>query len=343
MHPRLSALFLLLPSLAMAQPPAGYYDPAAGLSGEALRQALYGIINGHTVITNSMLWEAYYETDRKPNNTVWDMYSDVPGGIPPYAYQFVVDQCGTYDGEGDCFNREHSFPQSWFNSAAPMGTDLFHLYPTDAWVNQKRANWPYGEVNAPTWTSQNGGKLGPCAYPGCSGTVFEPIDAYKGDLARGYFYMLTRYLPDLGNWPCPMMADGEFLPWAEAMLVEWHLQDPVSPKEVDRNNAVFGIQDNRNPYIDHPEWVTAIWGPTAGLTERTASLAGLWWDGERLHLRNTLPREAYTLTMTDATGRTAGTWTVRGDVGSLPLPEGSGLYLVTLQGSGIRSTLRVVR
>ena len=91
----------------------------------------------------------------------WDIYSDVPGGSPAYSFQFVTDQCGTYSGEGDCFNREHTFPQSWFNSGMPMSTDVFHIYPADAWVNQKRANWPYAPVNAPTAVDHTAGKTRP--------------------------------------------------------------------------------------------------------------------------------------------------------------------------------------
>ncbi len=333
---------VLLGTVAQAQPPAGYYDPAQGLSGPALRQALYEVINDHTVMTYSMLWEAFYETDRKPDGTVWDMYSDVPGGTPPYSFQFVSDQCGTYNSEGDCFNREHSFPQSWFDGALPMNTELFHLYPTDAWVNQKRANWPYGQVTAPTWTSNNGSKLGPCSYPGCSGTVFEPIDAYKGDLARGYFYMLTRYLPNLTAWSCPMMANGEFLPWAEAMLIDWHLQDPVSPKEVARNNAVYAIQGNRNPYIDNPQWVQSIWGPTASVSDNARTTERNWWSADILYLRSQSTATA-TVVVRDVAGRTLQRITVGPDATEVPLPLGEGAYLITVERGAERSTLRVVR
>ncbi len=334
--------FVLLGTAVQAQPPAGYYDPAQGLSGPALRQALYEIINDHTVITYSMLWEAFYETDRKPDGTVWDMYSDVPGGAPPYSFQFVSDQCGTYNGEGDCFNREHSFPQSWFDGALPMNTELFHLYPTDAWVNQKRSNWPYGQVTAPTWTSDNGSKLGPCSYPGCSGTVFEPIDAYKGDLARSYFYMLTRYLPNLTSWNCPMMADGELLPWAEAMLIDWHLQDPVSPKEVARNNAVYGIQDNRNPFIDNPQWVQAIWGPTASVSEGSATPTKLWWAADVLYLRMDALGTT-SIVVRDVAGRTIQQITLDQEATEVSLPLDQGAHLITVERGAERSTLRVVR
>src|SRR5690606_27458199 len=120
------------------------------------------------------LWQAFGLTDRKPDDTVWDIYSDVPGGTPAYTFSFGVDQCGTYQGEGDCFNREHTFPQSWYNDLPPMNSDLFHIYPTDAWVNQQRGNLAFGTVGSVNWTSTNGGKRGSCNWPGCSGTVFEP-------------------------------------------------------------------------------------------------------------------------------------------------------------------------
>ncbi|MBK8499285.1 MAG: endonuclease [Flavobacteriales bacterium] len=261
-----SILFILAPALASAQPPPGYYDPAAGLTGEPLRAALYDIISPHVVIQYSNLWSAFYRTDRKPDNTVWDIYSDVPSGSAAYAYQFVSDQCGTYNSEGDCFNREHSFPVSWFNDVPPMNSDLFHIYPTDAWVNQARGNWPYGTVTSPDFTSTNGSKRGPCSWPGCSGTVFEPIDAYKGDLARGYFYMLTRYMNESVSWPAPIMTGGQLFSWTESLLVAWHTQDPVSAKEIARNDSAFILQGNRNPYIDNPMWVYSIWGPQAGST-----------------------------------------------------------------------------
>jgi endonuclease I len=269
-----ASLLLLLAmhvATASAQPPPGYYDPAQGLTGEALRTVLADIISPHSVLANSQLWAAFARTDRKADGTVWDMYSDVPSGIPPYTYQFVVNQCGNYNSEGDCFNREHTFPVSWFNDAPPMNTDLHHLYPADAWVNQQRGNWPYGIVTSPAWTSQNGGKRGPCAWPGCSGTVFEPIDAYKGDLARAHLYMLTRYMGESATWSSPVQSGGIWLTWVEGLLLTWHNQDPVSQKELARNDSVFVIQGNRNPYIDHPEWVARIWGPEASVDEFSAN------------------------------------------------------------------------
>ncbi len=261
--------FLPLFTISLAQPPSGYYDPANGLSGTALQAALHNIIDNHDVQSYNSLHDHFESTDRKPNGTVWDMYSDVPGGDPPYTYNFTSgDQCGNDNGEGDCYNREHSWPKSWFNDMSPMYSDLFHLYPTDGYVNGRRSNLPYGTVSPASWTSENGCKLGNCNYPGYSGTVFEPIDAYKGDFARTYFYMSTRYYNEDNNWPGSDMADGSQLrPWALAMMKDWHLSDPVSQKEIDRNNAVYQIQENRNPFIDHPEFVAQIWGGTTGIEQ----------------------------------------------------------------------------
>ncbi|NIK72839.1 endonuclease I [Thermonema lapsum] len=266
----LVAVFLWANSVAGAQP-ANYYSSAEGKTGYALKTALHNIIKNHQVQSYSSLWNHFQSTDKKPNGKVWDMYSDVPGGTPAYEYSFGSDQCGSYSKEGDCYNREHSFPKSWFNNASPMYSDLFHLYPTDGYVNQKRGNYPFGEVANPEWVSTNGSKLGPCSFPGYSGKVFEPIDEYKGDFARTYFYMATRYQDIIASWEnytsySDAVLDGSsdkvFEDWALNLLYSWHVQDPVSQKEIDRNNAIYAIQGNRNPYIDHPEWVSAVWGIT---------------------------------------------------------------------------------
>jgi endonuclease I len=245
--------------------PAGYYDAAAGKTGAALKTALYGIINAHTERSYSQLWTDFQTTDKKADGSVWDMYSDC-------SYTFGTDQCGSYSGEckanGGCYNREHSFPKSWFNQATPMYTDLFHLYPTDGKVNGMRGNYPFGEVSSPTYTSGNGSKLGACSFPGYTGIVFEPKDEYKGDFARTYMYMVTCYENVVTTWNYDTngvaILDGTTYPafktWFVNLLLKWNAQDPVSQKEIDRNNAVYGIQGNRNPYIDHPEWVSSVWG-----------------------------------------------------------------------------------
>ena len=136
--------------------------------------------------------------------------------------------------------------------------------------------WSFGEVGSISWTSQNGSKLGNCKTTGYSGTVFEPIDEYKGDFARAIMYMSVRYYSEDGSWGSSDMTNkSEILPWAINMLMRWNEQDPVSQKERDRNNTIYNdFQHNRNPFIDHPEYARMIWDPSwsldEGLTEDVA-------------------------------------------------------------------------
>jgi len=257
------------------QPPAGYYNEAMGLSGTELQQALHNIIKTHTAQSYSSLFLHFQSTDRKADLTIWDIYSDVPGGTPPYVYFYNAGmECGNYTGEGQCYNREHSWPRSWFGgSIMPMHSDLFHLYPTDGFVNNRRGNFPFGEVANPTWTSMNGSMVGANISPGYSGVVFEPIDAYKGDLARTYFYMSVRYYGQDSGWPgSPMTTGSQLNPRALDLLRAWHVQDPVSDKELARNNAVYVIQANRNPFIDYPAFVNAIWGAASAIDDPSDNL-----------------------------------------------------------------------
>lgn len=289
-------LFLLPMEGLRAQPPAGYYAGADGKTGQALQQALHDLIDDHQVLTYAALWEAFKTTDTKPDSTVWDIYSDKPGETPAYVYHFSQDQCGNYAREGDCYNREHSFPKSWFGDAEPMYTDLFHIYPTDGWVNNKRGNLPFGETTAPRWSSTNGSATGPSSVEGYNGEIFEPIDAYKGDLARTYFYMATRYLGEGSSWPGSDMVTGSQLkPWALAMLLRWHREDPVSEKEIQRNNAVFALQKNRNPFIDEPRFALLIWDLPNGVPPVPAAAAGerlgLWPNPATQTVRIGLPTD----------------------------------------------------
>ncbi len=241
-----------------AQIPAGYYDSATG-TGYTLKTQLYNIIKNPNVTSYSGLWTAFETTDDRDNGKVWDMYSNC-------NFTFGDDQDTGTGGTSECefYNREHSFPKNWFGGeVSPMYRDLFHIYPTDKKVNSVRSNYPYGETNSPTYTSSNGSKLGPCSFSGYTGTVFEPIDEYKGDFARSYFYMATTYESVISSWPGSDMLDGSsdkcFTTWALNLLIKWSTNDPVSQKEIDRNNAVYDIQGNRNPYIDHPGWVECVW------------------------------------------------------------------------------------
>lgn len=248
-------LAFFISALALtAQIPNGYYDAANGKTGDELKAALHNIIKGHHVVSYEGLLNAFAYTDCKPNGKIWDIYSN-------YEYS-LSGNCGEYEQEGDCWNREHTWPQSWFNEKTTPRSDLFHVYPTDGYVNGQRSNYPYGEVNNPTYTSGNGSKLGPCVTSGYSGKVFEPIDEYKGDIARSYFYMSVRYYSEDSGWGSSGMTNkSEILPWAMTMLLRWSDEDPVSDKEIARNNAVYGYQNNRNPFIDHPEYARMIWDP----------------------------------------------------------------------------------
>ncbi len=286
--------FALLTMTVSAQVPAGYYDYATG-TGYTLKTQLFRIINNvddpeinntveevQTVETYNSLdgFNATYERDfyYEPagSNTILDMYSENPTGADPYTYTPITDECGNFSGEGDCYNKEHVIPQSVFSSQLPMYSDAHHLIPTDGRVNGFRGNFPFGNVDDTQLASQsgitnptlNGSKLGgyeDLGYPiDYTGTVFEPIDEFKGDIARIYFYFVTRYENQVSAWSSYPMFDGSsdqviaepFL----SLLIDWHLNDPVSQKEIDRNNNIFyNHQNNRNPFVDHPEWVVAIW------------------------------------------------------------------------------------
>jgi endonuclease I len=249
--------------------PSGYYSNATG-TGAALKTKLYNIISSHTVRSYDNLWTDFQTTDKAFDGKVWDMYSSQFENAPAYEFTFGTGQCGSYSAEGDCYNREHSFPKSWWGGATQTQyTDLFHLVPTDGSVNNMRSNYAFGTVASPTYTSSNGSKLGPCSYPGYTGVVFEPIDEFKGDFARNYFYLATCYENVIAGWQTndtngDAMLNGTSFPvfetWALNLLRAWNAADPVSQKEIERNQSVYGIQGNRNPFIDHPEYVEMIWG-----------------------------------------------------------------------------------
>lgn len=262
---KLFTLLLSLVSLCLqGAEPSSYYSSCEGLCGQKLLKALSEVVGPHTTVSYSNLWSLYQKSDTRDDGTIWDMYSTK-------HFVYSRDQCGSYSNVGDCYNREHSLPKSWFDDQAPMVSDAFHIYPTDGKVNGQRSNFPYGEcASGTTLPSHNGvkalGRLGACTSPGYSGTVFEPDDEYKGDFARSYFYMAAAYNGNISDWSSPMLAGNSFpafTNWAVNVLLKWHRQDPVSKKEQNRNEAVYKEQKNRNPFIDHPELVEHIWGEAA--------------------------------------------------------------------------------
>ncbi|SDS65156.1 Por secretion system C-terminal sorting domain-containing protein [Formosa sp. Hel1_31_208] len=268
--------------ISSAQIPPGYYDAATG-TGFALKTQLKNIIddvndnNGQPFhdnsVTYSQLWTLYETSDVRPDGKVWDMYSDC-------NFTFVVDQDMGSGGGSECskFNREHSFPRSWFDDqqSLPIFADAFHVIPSDKKVNAERGNLAYGEVASASYTSLNGSKRGSSSITGPTGQVFEPADEFKGDIARGFFYVATRYENLISGWEAndsdgDSMLDGSsnrvFEQWALDMLYSWHVNDPVSQKEIDRNNAIFLHQDNRNPFIDNPQYVFDIWQDVLSVDE----------------------------------------------------------------------------
>lgn len=277
--------FLLLSTafiFASAQAPADYYNNAAGLTGAPLKTALKTIIeNGHVDHGYDGLYTGYNTTDRdlffENDGTVLDIYSENPTGADPYNYIPGIKKCGNYVNEGDCYNREHVIPQSLFGQATPMVSDIHFIRPTDGKVNGRRSNYPFGKVgNNPSFTSLNNSKLGNSVSPGYTGIVFEPIDTFKGDIARMIFYFVTRYEAKLSGFASGGMLGNTTFPglqsWALTQYLEWHLMDPVSPEEIARNNASYTFQGNRNPFIDHPEYATQIWGtPVLDTTPPTAA------------------------------------------------------------------------
>ena len=268
--PLLALLLLFVGSSLWAQIPDGYYDNAEGKTGDELKVALHNIIKGHTVISYAKIRDAYAYTDCDDEGLIIDLYSN---------YRYRVDDNGSYQKEGDSYNREHTWPQSWFKVSGAPKSDLFHVYPVDGYVNGQRSNHPYGEVDKPKYTSTNGSKLGPCVTEGYTGTAFEPADEYKGDIARGLFYMSVRYYSEDSKWGSSGMTNkSQILPWAMTMLLRWSDHDPVSQKEIDRNNTIYGgYQGNRNPFIDHPEYAHMIWDEnwTAGTSYDITCATGL--------------------------------------------------------------------
>jgi endonuclease I/chitodextrinase len=254
---------------ASAQAPANYYSTAAGLTGPDLKTELSAIItNGHQAKTYDQLWTGYATTDRdydyENDGSILDIYSEKPNGPDPYNFTLGTNQCGQYSGEGGCYNREHIVPQSLFSQASPMKSDINFIRATDGKVNGMRSNYPFGKVSVPTFTSLNSSKLGPSASPGYSGIVFEPNDAFKGDVARMIFYFVTRYESNLSGFSSGNMLGSTpfpgLQPWELNQLLTWNALDPVSPAEIRRNNASYVYQGNRNPFIDNPSYADLIWG-----------------------------------------------------------------------------------
>ena len=267
----ISTLIMLLSLCATvaADVPHNYYTALDGKKKEALKTAAHEVIRPHTVVTyNSLFPTQFPKTDVYPElyngqKRWWEMYSD-------NVYYVSRGWSG--------MNREHSFPKSWWGGDNNEAyTDLFHLYPSESDANMAKSNYPLGEVEDATF--DNGvTRVGYAVsgQGGGAGKVFEPADEYKGDFARTYFYVVTAY-QDF-TWKYTYMAQqGDYptlKPWAVELLLDWHRRDPVSQKEIDRNEAVYKIQGNRNPFIDFAELAEYIWGSRTSETFYIADQGG---------------------------------------------------------------------
>lgn len=269
-----------------------YYSSLNNTSGASLWSAVSKIASKNRGnIGYDGLYDAYIQTDSYPADSVgkagkiWDMYSEC-------GFEHNQKKCGEYKTECDCYNREHSIPKSWFGgSTSGIGCDIFHVVPTDGKVNGMRSAFVYGEVTGtPSYTSNMGHKKGSgasihnerktiCAAAGsttpCSATtVFEPVDQYKGDFARGYMGTMASWNADMTKsegsdfFQSTYTASTNFglTAYGVALLMKWHREDPVSQKEIDRNNGIQKTQGNRNPFIDYPYLAEYIWGEHAGET-----------------------------------------------------------------------------
>ncbi|HLU80572.1 MAG TPA: endonuclease [Flavobacteriaceae bacterium] len=343
-----------------AQIPGNYYDSATGLTGFALKTELHNIIsNGHNPQGYNDLWTAYQISDDdqyyESDGTVLDIYSENPNGTDPYGFNFGADQCGNYGGEGDCYNREHLMPQSWFSSAMPMKSDIHHVIPTDGYVNGVRGHLPFGEVGSANYVSANGSKRGNNTVPGYNGEVFEPIDEFKGDIARVYFYMATRYEDKIASWENENdgsmatlngTSDQVFENWMLDMLLDWHQNDPVSQREIDRNEEAYNFQGNANPFVDHPEFIDMIWGSGMGFSSSQKNEFEMFPNPistDRLQIKvseaGTFQMEIHNLLGKLVLSKNISKGENLIDISNLPM----GIYLIKISGENMLMTKKLIR
>ena len=253
----------------MADMPRDYYpNTLEGKSGAELKTELHNLLKNHTRIAygsrnydGACTWTVFKQSDKRANGKVWDMYSN-------NTYSFS-------SGAAKGMNIEHSVPKSWWGDSNYDDTtpgypyqydasyDLHHLTPADASANMAKSNYALGEVITPSFDNEVS-KIGTGYANGKATNLFEPADEYKGDFARMYLYFVTCYQDyiwqSLANTMFAQNSYPTLNAYGQTLLLKWHRQDPVSQKEIDRNNAVYSFQGNRNPYIDYPNLVEYIWG-----------------------------------------------------------------------------------
>jgi endonuclease I len=267
-----TALILCAWAQGWGAAPIGYYDGLDGKKKEALKAAAKAAVTQHQRLNYTNLpvyWEysdVYPELVESQSGDMckrwWEMYSN-------NIYLILPNQTARQSFSANGMQREHSVPKSWWKylndvEYTPAYTDMWNLYPSDGPANQAKLNYPLGEVGSSVTYDNGSCKVGTAVtgQGGGSGRVFEPADEYKGDFARSFFYMATVYddLPWVVNYMYVQESWPTLQNWAVNMLLQWARQDPVSQKEIDRNDAVENAQGNRNPFVDFPELAEFIWG-----------------------------------------------------------------------------------
>lgn len=284
-------LFFLVISFCTFAGPGTYYQSIDSTKSCAnFKTQLYNKISKNiTLIPYSLVDNNFNRTDLKPAETgdgfvVVERYSsEIPGALDSCNYRYPSSFCGGLPGtptvQCQCYDKEHIFPSSWFGGNNDPGnvvknaySDMHYIWPGDRMTNFKKGNLPLGHVFNPNYTSYNGCRVGTSDFTLNNGykgpLVFEPADAFKGDFARAYLYFVTRYEDSLPSMLNRSSADSVLSgnkypgldPWILQVCIKWHKQDPPDDFERKRNDSVFAVQGNRNPYIDYPHWAEKVWG-----------------------------------------------------------------------------------
>jgi endonuclease I len=279
LHQLLSPVLLLCAQVVLvADPPPGYYDSAQGKTGADLRAALHEIVRNHRSLP--------YSGDPHPNTTdalgVLDQDpADKNHLVAIYSgYSVAITNIDTTAGAWD---REHLWPESYGTRTGPAHTDLHHIRPELASVNDSRSN-NYYDVSGPgakgfkLWTNVEAGVVW-----SRTASTWEPPDIVKGDIARALLYLVVRYTGDSANEPLLVLTDstneiasGKSVMGRYTSLLKWHFADPVSAAERARNDGVYDYQGNRNPFVDHPEWVSAAFMPQVTIAPVGTNIVLAW-------------------------------------------------------------------
>ncbi|MDE7397691.1 MAG: endonuclease [Muribaculum sp.] len=272
----LTAMAVMIPAMQSdvhAAIPQGYYDSLSGLKGEELKTAIHNIIKNPATLGygpgSNKTWWGFYITDQLPDGTYRNRYSNLKFLVGERGSRPQKDNVGTKNSKGNYveMNIEHSFPSSWWGGGkTSIYNDLFNLYPSDNSTNSAKSNYCMDYVPSPT--SDDGfTKLGNGAN--VVEKAWEPVDEYKGDFSRGYMYMITCWQGTSWTSRSEKFLDNSTYPalksWAAKLYSQWCRKDRVSQVEIDRNNAVYSLQGNRNPFIDFPNLFEYLWGDSTNI------------------------------------------------------------------------------